>query len=121
MGNNRKQTNRGNGARDFRPPKGLTGRARALWVYLVPGQIETPGRLELLRVALEALSEYDVASEAVRREGRIVSSRRSGLSHPHPLIRVCEKNRRIFLRYARLLRLHCDASWNLETWPTGGA
>lgn len=119
FGKGRAKGKRRLGPADVGPPKGLRGRARELWLRLVPGQVNGPGRLELLRLALEVLQEHDLASQVIWREGATVTSRRSGLTRPHPLLRLCEKNRRLFLRYARLLHLQWDTLWNLEAWRPG--
>jgi len=80
------------------PPHYLGPRATRLWRKLVPERARSQERLALLEIALSALDRADQAREIVAREGLVVTSERSGLSRPHPAIRIENVARAEFLK-----------------------
>ena len=79
------------------PPEHLSERSQALWRSLVPRQASAPGRLTLLRVALECLDRADEARLALAREGLIKTTEATGAVHAHPLLRIEKEARQQFL------------------------
>lgn len=87
------------------PPAHLSERAQSLWRDLVPRRARSPERLVLLRAALEALDRADAAQEALAREGMVLRTETTGVTHVHPLVKVEEKSRQLFARIWRDLSL----------------
>ncbi len=81
------------------PAPHLSARSTALWRELVPSRARSAGRLVLLQSALEALDRADQAREVLDREGLTTTTKRSGVVHLHPLVRV-EKDSRAQFRAA---------------------
>lgn len=102
---------------DLRPPTALTPRARAFWERLVPAQVNTEGRLAVLRIAIESLDRHDRARAIIQREGMVIKSKRGQMSHAHPLLKVEQECRRAFIRCWRQLRLRWNPSWEHSVWP----
>jgi phage terminase small subunit len=86
-----------------RPPPHLSERACRLWRKLVPNRARSQERIALLTLALEALDRADQARAIVAGEGLVVTSERSGLSRPHPALRIEAQARAEFIKVWRVL------------------
>jgi P27 family predicted phage terminase small subunit len=96
--------------RDFKPPKHLSDRAKAIWRELVPARARSLGRLTLLQAALEALDRCDAAREAIGTAGLTTTTKTTGAVHLHPLLRVERESRQQFGKLWEQLHLGFDSS-----------
>lgn len=87
-----------------RPPEHLSAPARKFWAAVVPLYVNSPGRLALLQVALEAQDRARACREEIGNDLTVVSAR-SGLSQPHPLLRVEAEAVRLFVGLLKQLGL----------------
>lgn len=75
-------------ARAHEAPDHLSDRSKALWHQLVPSRAKSPGRLAMIRIALEDLDLHDQAREEVGRSGLTFVTATTQAVHIHPLLRV---------------------------------
>jgi len=86
-------------------PEHLSPRSKALWVNWVGSRINSAGRVEALRVGLEALGRADSFREIIERQGLIVISKRGKMPHNHPLLKEELSSRRLFPKIIHSLGL----------------
>jgi P27 family predicted phage terminase small subunit len=90
------------------PPEHLSSRSRELWQAIVPRRGRSPGRLALLQTGLEALDRVYECREILKREGLTVQTKRTGVVHAHPLVKVEKEQRQLFMRSWSQLGLGWD-------------
>ncbi len=95
---------------DYPAPPHLSDRAAALWSAVVPARARSPERLALLCVALEAFDRADAAREAIAVEGMTTETKRSGVTHLHPLLRVEKESRALFAKIWSQMNLQFNPS-----------
>jgi phage terminase small subunit len=78
------------------PPSHLSERAAVLWRDVVPRRAKSPGRLAVIRAALEALDRADKARIAVDTEGMTTVTKTTGAVHIHPLLKIEREARHQF-------------------------
>ena len=99
------------------PPGHLSGRAKQLWLSLVPRRGRSPERLALLQTALEALDRADQARVHLAREGLTTTSKHSKVVHIHPLARLEREARQQFVRIWNGLGLTWDYDLDSTRYP----
>ena len=77
-----------NRAKAHQAPPHLSERSKALWNQVVPARAKSPGRLELIRLALEELDLVEAARAGLAVEGHTFTTVTTGAIHIHPLHRV---------------------------------
>lgn len=82
----------------FPPPAHLSPRSQGLWRELVPSRAKSAGRVALVQTALEALDRADAARAVLEVEGMVTTTKRSGVAHLHPLLKVERESRQLFAR-----------------------
>ena len=90
------------------PPEHLSERSKSLWKELVGNRINSSGRITMFQEALEALDLADLAREARIKEGLITVTKRSGVSHINPLLKIERENRQLFAKIWTSLNLYWD-------------
>jgi phage terminase small subunit len=63
----------------------------------------------MLEACLRAQDRADALAAVLEKEGMTVTSTRSGVVHVHPLVRVEQAERALFVKLAKLLGLHWAA------------
>jgi P27 family predicted phage terminase small subunit len=89
------------------PPECLSNESKKLWKKVVTHQF-SDGRLILLEQALLTLDRANEAKEIVNSEGLITTTKRSGVVHVHPAVKVERENRQLFIKAWKEMGL----SWN---------
>ena len=89
-------------------PEWLSPHSKKLWIRWVGSRIKSAGKIELLRVALEALDRADKCREVIDREGLTVVSKRGKMPHNHPLLKEEMASRRLFFKIMKSLHLDFD-------------
>ena len=77
-------------------PEHLSLKSKALWARWVGSRVKSAGRIEALRVGLEALDRADKCREIIDKEGLVVVSKRGKMPHNHPLLKEELSSRRLF-------------------------
>jgi hypothetical protein len=90
------------------PPDGLSERAQRVWVSEI-GRGKSAGRLCLLEECLRHLSRADALAAAVEREGLTSTTVTTGAVHLHPLTKVEQAHRALFVKLAKMLSLEWDS------------
>lgn len=90
------------------PPEHLSENSKELWRSLVPSTARSPGRLTLMRVALEALDRADQAREILASESLTTRTEGTGAIHINPLVKVEKEARQQFVRCWANLHLEWD-------------
>ena len=86
---------RGSMNSEYDIPEHLSTKSKRLWARWVGSRVKSAGRTESLRNGLELLDRADSCQEVIAREGVWIVSKRSGLSHPHPLLKEEIRCRRL--------------------------
>ena len=86
-------------------PEWLSPHSKELWSRWVGSRIKSAGKIELLRVGLEALDRADSCREVINKEGLTVISRRGKMPHNHPLLKEELSSRRLFFKIMKSLHL----------------
>jgi hypothetical protein len=92
------------------PPEHLSERSKRLWEELVGNRIKSPGRITMFQEALEALDLADQARQARIKEGLVTITKRSGVSHTNPLLKIERENRQLFTKIWTTLNLYWDTN-----------
>jgi phage terminase small subunit len=101
-----------------RPPAHLSARSRRLWRE-VARRVNDPGRLALLQTALESLDRADQAREEIAAAGMTTTTRASGCVHVHPLVKVENASRFLFVTAWQQLGLHRREHQQQQYQPWG--
>lgn len=80
------------------PPPHLSDRAKCLWCSIVPSRARSAERLALLSVALESLDRADSARAEIDKTGMVCITKRSGVPHTNPLLKVEREARALFAK-----------------------
>jgi hypothetical protein len=89
-------------------PDHFSMRSRELWLGWVGTRVKSAGRVESLRNGLELRDRANSCREVINREGVWVVSKRSGLSHPHPLLKEEINCRKLFAKILHQLNLEWE-------------
>ena len=81
----------------LKPPPGLSKDARAIWRTIIDGWEIDDQIAVVLGVALQAYDRMQQARIMLKKEGLIITSERSGVSHAHPAIGIEATARQQFL------------------------
>jgi phage terminase small subunit len=92
------------------PPEYLSEKSKKLWRYHVGDRVISPGRIEAFRLALEALDTSDRARCILNEEGLTTVTKKSGVVHVHPLVKVERENKQLFFKIWNTLGL----TWSQE-------
>ena len=87
------------------PPEGLSDKSKSLWAS-VEDRIVTEARAALIENALLILDRADQCRAIIEQDGILVKSERSGLDHPHSLLRQEAALRASFEKAWRKLGFH---------------
>ena len=91
------------------PPVGLSGESKILWKEITQSRARTPERLALLHQALIALDRANQAAALVEKEGMVLVTKRTGVAHSNPALKIERENRALFVRiWGGMLNL----TWN---------
>lgn len=96
-------------------PAHLSEKAKELYCFYTSRNVKTPARRALLVQALEALDTADECSRIIATEGSTVTSERSGLTRPHPLLKTRREATAVVQKIFKLLGLHYGEN-SLEPW-----
>jgi hypothetical protein len=102
------------------PPPHLTARSQALWRALFPLRVSSVPKLVLLAEALSCLDRVAAARALIAAEGLTTTTKRSGVAHMHPALKVEKDARAQFVQLWTLLELSKDPWLNLDHgqgWP----
>jgi len=91
-------------------PAHLSDRAKALWAAVVPRRARSPERLALLQAGLEALDRAEAARVAVNEQGMTTTTKTTGATHVHPLLKIEREARAQFMSAWTALNLTWDSS-----------
>jgi phage terminase small subunit len=80
------------------PPSHLSQRSKELWKVHVGDRVKSPGRITAFQISLEALDRADAAREILDVEGLTTTTKRSGVVHVHPLLKVEKEARHLFYK-----------------------
>jgi hypothetical protein len=94
---------------EFAPPEGLSERSQALWRELVPSRARSPGRLELLGLALVLRDRITELRAAVGSE-YVVESLTTKTKHAHPGAKLLADSEKQFRQLWTDLHLGWDAT-----------
>src|SRR5262249_27983252 len=89
------------------PPEHLSGKSKALWRAVVFREV-SPGRLQLICTALEALDRAEEARLLIAKTGLITKTGTTGVVHASPLLKIERENRGLFARIWGELHLSWD-------------
>ena len=79
-------------------PAHLSERSKGLWREVVPSRAKSAERQALVIAALEALDLADECMAQVRVEGLTRTTKKSGMPHVHPLLKIEKEQRSLFAR-----------------------
>ena len=79
------------------PPTDLREQYQELWNNYAH-RMKYPGKLVTFAQCLYALQRADQARKAIDDEGLTTTSKRGGMHHPNPLLRVELQNRQLFVK-----------------------
>ncbi len=97
-----------NNSISFKPPETFSDRAKALWAAVVPSRARSPGRMALVRSALEALDRADQASALVASQGLTTTTTTTGAIHINPAAKIEREARGQFAKIWEGLGLGWD-------------
>jgi phage terminase small subunit len=89
------------------PPDSLSHEARKIWERVETSRFST-GRLILLEQALLTLDRANQARAIIEREGLITVTKRSGVPHLHPAVKIEKENRHLFMKTWKAIGLGWD-------------
>jgi phage terminase small subunit len=88
------------------PPDHLSARSRELWTELIGTRIMGASRIVSFQTALEYLDIAESARENRLSEGLIVKTKRTGVPHLNPVVRVEQQAMASFLKIWKQLGLN---------------
>jgi phage terminase small subunit len=88
------------------PPEHLSDRSKALWAELVGSRVRGPSRIVTFQTALEYLDIAESARENRLSEGLVVKTKRTGVPHLNPCVRIEQSCMASFLKIWRDLGLN---------------
>ena len=94
-------------------PEHLSEKSKELWTSLTRDKVTTPSRQTLLLAGLEALDRSEQCRLAIEQEGMVTITARSGVGHPHPLLRIEKEAKSLFAKIWNQLKLDNPSS---ERW-----
>ena len=87
------------------PPKHLSDESKKIWLDQVTSNVKRP-RLKLFETALEYLDEANEMRSQIEREGRTLTTKKTGAVHKHPLIEHEARAREQFTKLWKILHLN---------------
>jgi phage terminase small subunit len=88
------------------PPDHLLERSKQLWVELVGSRIKGTSRIVTFQTALEYLDLADTARQERLENGMVVKTKRTGVPHLNPVLRVEQQAMASFLKIWQQLGLN---------------
>lgn len=95
-------------------PPHLSDRSKVLWKDLVPERAKSPGRLAMIRIALEDLDLHDKAREELTEAGLTFTTSTTRAVHMNPLLTVLAESHGRFLAAWKALGLVFDEVMDAE-------
>jgi phage terminase small subunit len=80
------------------PPEHLSERSKALWCELVGARVKGTSRIVSFQIALEYLDLAEQAREQRIKEGLTSKTKRTGVTHLNPVLRVEQRATQSFLK-----------------------
>ncbi|MEN6533763.1 MAG: P27 family phage terminase small subunit [Bryobacteraceae bacterium] len=105
------------------PPKRLSATSKALWRELVPARVSGSPRLTMLCQALVALDRATRAGRRIDREGMVMETKRSGVAHANPAVKIEHDAQQLFHRMWKDLGLDAvvdEVEESLDLLNAGG-
>lgn len=90
------------------PPSHLSQLSKELWKVHVGDRVRSPGRITAFQIGLEALDRANVAREILDEQGLTTTTKRSGVVHVHPMVKVEKESRQLFFKVWSNLGLTWD-------------
>jgi phage terminase small subunit len=88
------------------PPEHLLERSKQLWLELVGSRVKGTSRIATFQTALEYLDMADTARQQRLEDGLVVKTKRTGVPHLNPVVRVEQQSRESFLKIWQRLGLY---------------
>ena len=103
-----------NRLRAHQAPPHLSDRSKALWNALVPERAKSPGRLAMIRIALEDLDLNDQARKELTEAGLTFVTSTTKAVHMNPLLNVIGDSHARFLAAWKALAFVFDEEMDAE-------
>ena len=103
-----------NRLRAHQAPPHLSDRSKVLWNALVPERAKSPGRLAMIRIALEDLDLHDQARKELTEAGLTCITATTQAVHMNPLLKVLGESHARFLAAWKALDLVFDEEMDAE-------
>ena len=101
-------------------PEHLSLKSRALWNEWAGKRVTSAGRIEALRIGLEAMDRADSCREIIDKEGLTIVSKRGKMPHNHPLLKEELSSRRLFHKIIHGMGLDWEYSRDGVIWEKSG-
>jgi hypothetical protein len=103
-------TKQDNQPENFPAPDGLSDRSAAIWHTVVPSRARSPERLLLVETALFALDRAAEARVAIANDGIMATTKRSGVAHLNPAVKVERESAALFAKIWGQLAMQFNTS-----------